>query len=96
MTRDEVLALIRACLETVMRERPAAERIAVTESTELLSDRSELDSLEFVAFSTDLEGRLSRTVGRDLALVANALSDTSNPFHSVSTLADHITRRVQE
>lgn len=95
MTRDQVLALTRDCLDVVLRERPVGERIAITESTELLSDDSPFDSLEFVSFSTDLEGRLSRMTGRDLALVATALSDEANPFRTVGSLVDHITRRLQ-
>lgn len=95
MTRDEVSALIRDCLDVVLRERAVDERIPITESTELLSDGSPFDSLEFVSFSTDLEGRLLRMTGRDLALVATALSDEENPFRTVGALTEHITRRLE-
>lgn len=95
MTRGEVVDLIRACLDTVDRERPAGERLTLDEHTALLGEGSRLDSLEFVSFITDLESRLAKRTGRDLALVATALSTDDHPFEDVGRLADHLVRRLE-
>lgn len=95
MDRDEIVALIRVCLDAISVERGDGRAIPLGEETVLLGDDSALDSLEFVSFATDLEGRLARRVGREVPLVADAMSGGEHPFGSVGRLADHIAQKLR-
>ena len=90
MTRDEIRLLVFDCLASLNAEREADAQIPVDDSTELLSERSRLDSLGFVSFSADLEDRLAARTGRSLMLASSALDGSENPFRSVRTLIAHI------
>lgn len=94
MDRANIVDLIRSCLDSINRERPAGQQVEIDEHTLLLGEDSPFDSLEFVSFSTDLESRLAKSTGRDFALVAAALSAEDHPFEDVGRLADHIERRL--
>lgn len=95
MERAEVVQLIRECLERVNAERATQDRFAVSEETPLLAEESPLDSLEFVAFSSDLEAHLRRRLGRDLGLVGDALDEVARPFSSAGALADHVVAKLR-
>jgi len=91
LSRSDALQAIRGSLESVNAERPAEDRIAVSDETALLGREAELDSLGFVAFVADLEERLRSTTGRDFVLVGEAVArGGKHPFRSVAALADHI------
>lgn len=94
LTKDELARLIRDCLDSINLERPEGEKIEISEETVLLDEQSELDSLEFVAFITDLERRLANRTGVELALAADALADASHPFKSVRSLTEHLAVRL--
>jgi len=93
MQRERIVNIIFACLDTLNQERESHEQIKLSEDTELLSDNSDLDSLAFVSFSTDLEERLYTIESIDLMLAGSALNVENNPFRSVRTLADYISAR---
>ena len=88
--REQIFDLICGCLEALNQERAPEDQIEISKDTLLLADDSTLDSLAFVAFSTDLEDRLTTLTGEDFTLVAIALSSGQNHFHSVETLTDYI------
>lgn len=94
MTRFEIAQLVRECLVAVNSERPASDKIEINEDTLLLDDNSSLDSLEFVSFSTDLEGKLAKRTGRAFALAADALANESEAYRSVRSLTDHLATRL--
>lgn len=94
MNRQQVADLIRQCLESLNRERPADDRIAISDETLLLYDDSQLDSLQFVAFITDLEGRLAAATGRTVPLIANALTSDEHPFRDVGMLTQYVVKLV--
>lgn len=91
MERSQVADLIRQCLESLNKEREPAERIVADETTPLLAEDSSIDSLEFVAFSSDLESRLVRITGRDVGLISNGLASEDHPFRTVGSLTDFVT-----
>ncbi len=94
LTRGELAEVIHECLESINMERSPEERILMSEETLLLDENSALDSLEFVAFITDLERRLAKRTGHQLALAADALASSTHPFKSVRTLTEHLTSRL--
>lgn len=94
--REQIRDLICGCLEALNRERAPEKQIEISKDTLLLADDSSLDSLAFVAFSTDLEDRLASWTGKDFTLVATALSSDQNHFHSVETLTDYVERLLQD
>lgn len=96
ITRPAISKLIRDCLEVVNGEREDVAQIRVAEDTPLLADDSQLDSLELVAFLTDLETRASRIVGRRLSLAADALTADSEPFRDVGRLTDYLTTKLKD
>jgi acyl carrier protein len=85
-----VVGLIKDAIDDVNMERDAAARIAFSEQTPLYGSGSQLDSLDFVNFTVGLEERLRQHgTERDLAAI---LFDPSQPFRSVGSLAEFISR----
>jgi hypothetical protein len=85
-----VLQAIRQALEAVNAERPEGEKIAIHDETALLGRSAQLDSLAFVNFVVDLEGRLRESTGKDFVLVGDLAGESLKAFRNASTLADHI------
>ena len=94
LDRPQILDIVCASLESVNQERPETDRFRIDEATALLGDGSPLDSLEFVAFSTDLERRLRRVIGRDPGLLGDAFLTADQPFDTVTTLVGHILTKL--
>jgi acyl carrier protein len=86
----EIRELIKECLRSLNRERPSEDRINVSDDTPLLTDESQLDSLDFVSLSVDLEERLRALTGRDFELAPSALAEDEHPMRDVGTLAEYI------
>lgn len=96
ISRPVISKLIRDCLEVVNSEREDGARIPLADDTPLLADDSRLDSLELVAFLTDLETRASKIVGRRLSLAADALTADSEPFRDVGRLTDYLATKLND
>jgi acyl carrier protein len=93
--RTEILELIGGCLARLNSERPSDKQIAFSAETPLLSKDSQMDSLDFVAFSVDLEEQLQRLAHRHIELAPAAMNPDEHPLRSVSTLTDYILRKLE-
>lgn len=94
LKREDVSRLIRECLGSVNAEREDQAKIALTDDSALLDDETSLDSLEFMSFVADLESRLAKATGQELALASEALSSATNPFRTIGSLTDHVLSRI--
>ncbi len=92
MNRANAIRLILSCLENLNSERAPEAQIPLGEATELLSDSSQLDSLAFVSFTTDLEERLLSETGVMISIFDVALDADGAPLETVSKLADLVAR----
>ena len=87
--RDRILRAIEQCLIALNEDRSRDEQIPLTEGTLLLDDESPLDSLSFVSFATDLEGRLRELTDAPLQAVSDLWSDPK-AVRDVGTLTDNL------
>ena len=86
--------LIEESLDSLARAGLLETQIAVSGETVLLGSGSELDSMGFVTFVTDLEDRLQRQTGQELYLVLNEIAqfNIDRPELTVDALARYIER----
>lgn len=92
--RENILALIYGCLERLNKERDASRQIVISETTALLNDDSQLDSLDVVAFSVDLEEKIRRMAGREIELSPANLQEGQHPLRNVTTLVEYILTKM--
>ena len=87
--------LVLRRLALLGQELGKPELAAATDETHLLGGRSPLDSIGLVTLIADLEGDIQREYGLAVTLAdEKAMSLTQSPFRKVSTLADHIQRKL--
>ena len=91
---EGVRDLIKDCLRALNNERPADDKIVITDNTPLLTEESQLDSLDFVSLSVDLEERLRMLTGHDVELAPSALAENEHPMRNVGTLAEYILAKL--
>lgn len=86
--------LIEESLDSLARSGLLESKIAVSGQTVLLGSGSELDSMGFVTFITDVEDRIQRQTGQELYLVLNeiAVFNVERPDLTVDVLARYIER----
>jgi hypothetical protein len=86
------LALIRETFESLQRTKIIPANVQFSEKTEILGSASELDSLGFVTFISDLEERVSAEAGVDVCLVLDEIGEfnLNNPSLTAHALAAYI------
>lgn len=86
------LTLIRDTFESLQRTGIISANILFSEETVILGNNSELDSLGFVTFISDLEERVSVDSGDEIYLVLDDIGDfnLNNPSLTVRSLASYI------
>lgn len=99
LQNSEIAALIISSLQNILAEQesPAIAIEAVNEATALVGPQAALNSLGLVTLLVDLEQKFDERYGVSFTLAdERALSQRHSPFRSVSTLAEYISRLVQE
>lgn len=94
MTANRVLDLMSECFNG-LKEGGLIEGVADLDGeTVLLGEKSNLDSIGFVSFVSDLEERLSKELGREYFIVLSDIQDfnVSSPSLSASALNYYIMR----
>lgn len=86
------VTLIRDTFESLQRSGIILATVPFSEETVLLGSGSELDSLGFVTFISDLEERISDAAGTEMYLVLDEISNLNlnNPSLTVRALATYI------
>jgi hypothetical protein len=89
---NKAATLIRATFESLQRSGIISAAIVFSEETVLLGSASELDSLGFVTFISDLEERVSESAGDEVFLVLDDISNfnLNNPSLTVKALAAYV------
>lgn len=89
---EQALNLIQESLESLRNAGIISESIIISADTVILGSGSELDSLGFVTFISDLEERLCDVTNEDIYLVLDDIGDfnINNPFLSAGTIAKYI------
>lgn len=95
MNAQQIQQIIIECLGALNSERPAEKKLAISPEMALLAENSQLDSLDFVALSVDLEERLRRLTGRSVELSPGAMAENEHPLRTVGTMADYIERKLR-
>jgi len=92
MTYETSVELIRQSFDSLQSSGLVVLEKPVDSATVLIGPDSQLDSVAFVSFLTDLEERLSRASGKELFLVLGDIAESSNAAASltVDTLARYI------
>jgi len=97
LTYEQALDLIQESLESLQSAGIIAEHIEISPDTVILGSGSELDSLGFVTFISDLEERLCEATNEDIYLVLDEIGDfnINNPYLSAGTIAKYIETLTQ-
>lgn len=92
MTYEQAISLIQESLESLQSCGVIAEHIEISSDTVILGSGSELDSLGFVTFISDLEERLCDATNEDIYLVLDEIGDfnINNPFLSAGNIAKYV------
>lgn len=94
-TRNEVLALLYACLAELNEHRPAASQLSPSESTRLIGGTSGLDSLAYINLVAAIEQKIEARFQLQIMLQGPESFDSdSDPWRSVGALADYLLVRI--
>ncbi len=86
---------MKACLDDVLALQGKVG--PVTEESALIGQGALLDSLGLVTLIVDVEQKIADDLGASVTLAdERAMSATSSPFRTVSSLADHALARIAE
>jgi hypothetical protein len=90
--RKEALRLIEASLASLARSGVLDKQISASTDTVLLGSGSDLDSLGFVTFITDLEDRIQQRTQQEHYLVLNEIAqfNIDRPELTVGVLVRYI------
>ncbi len=75
LNEQALLGLIQESLDSLHRGGVVETPISVGEETSLFGEQSDLDSMGFVTFISDIEERLNQRAGRDLFIILSDLEE---------------------
>jgi len=92
LSRERIMQLVQLSLGHIQQIGLLERTVLMNADTVLLGTDSVLDSLNFVAFISDIEDRLHAEINQDLFLVLNDIDtfNSEDPHLSVDTLVQHI------
>jgi len=89
--QSQITEIIFEALSDLNEERGKGKHIEVALETPLLGKKAELDSLEFLNFVLNVEGKLTDKLKIEVSLSdGTALSSGEHPFSSVENLSKFI------
>lgn len=95
MLEDHLRTLILESLREVNQEKPIDRQFEISEHTKLLAKGSAMDSLDYLNFSTCLEERLFRAIGRELDL-SSLVIEHADAFQDVNRLVVFLAPRLAQ
>ncbi len=91
VTRDEVLAVIYAAMESLNEELDEGQKIPLEPETKLFGADATIDSLSLVSVIIDVESGASDALGFPVVLTDDrAINEPVSPFTSPDALANYI------
>jgi acyl carrier protein len=95
--REQVRSIVVDALQSVIQQRPAAQRLVPGDQTQVYGAGGMLDSLELVNLVIELEQRLEEQFSAVVTLAdERAVSQQQSPFRSVPSLVDLVVSRLDE
>jgi acyl carrier protein len=89
------LELVRAAIADVNNQNEEGEKIDPDGATKLFGVDAAVDSLMLVNLFVSLEQKIEDATGKIVILVdEDALADTSHPFRTVASLAQHVDKII--
>jgi acyl carrier protein len=94
ISEQRALELMQDSLTGLRRAGMIDREVKVEGDTPLLGTGSQLDSMAFVTFVSDLEDRIGRETGDEVFIVLDEVHDfnADNPYLAAATLAGYIQR----
>lgn len=90
-TKDEVLAIIYAAMESLNEELPNDQKIPLEPNTKLFGNDAMIDSLSLVSVIIDVESGASDELGFPVVLTDDrAINEPVSPFTDPDALANYI------
>ena len=97
LDKPQVIELLIDLFNQFKKTLQPEKRLKPTVEMGLLESGAGLDSLEILNFLTLVEKRIKEKFGLKLIIFdLNAISQTSNPFATINSLADYILLRCQK
>ena len=91
ISRDEVLAVIYAAMESLNEELDEDHKISISPDTKLFGADAVIDSLSLVSIIIDVESGASDAFGFPVVLTDDrAINEPVSPFASPDALANYI------
>jgi acyl carrier protein len=91
VTKDEVLAVIYAAMESLNEEFDEGQKIPLAPDTKLFGGDALIDSLSLVSVIIDVESGASEALGFNVVLTDDrAINEPVSPFTSPDALANYI------
>ena len=88
--REAIHDAVLGSLAALNADRAPEHQIDVSDETLIMGEGSQIDSLDFVGFSADLEARLRVLTGSDLVDIAAHLWSDQDALRDARTLTDHL------
>jgi len=92
LTKNDVIDLSQKCFDSLLKSEILSDDIRASLETPLIGFNSELDSVGFVTFISDLEGRINDFLGSDIYIIIPDIQgiDSSDSTLTLSKLAEYL------
>ena len=94
MDEEAARRLVYDAIDIVNQQLPAAKRLTKSPETIIVGAGGALDSLGIVTFVIAVEETIADATGTAVRLLDDAMLVEGGPFHTVRSLARHITARA--
>jgi hypothetical protein len=97
ITNESIYVLINECVESLVRSGSIDPFENFGRETVILGSGSELDSISFVTFITEVEDRIQSETGVEFYLVLNEIDafNINNPNLTIGGLSDYISANIK-
>ena len=97
ITNESIYGLINECVESLVRSGSIDPFQNFSRETVILGSGSELDSISFVTFITEVEDRIQSETGVEFYLVLNEIDafNINNPNLTIGGLSDYISATIK-
>jgi acyl carrier protein len=95
--KNEIIDLIYSSIDELNSQNEQDNQLTKTLDTVIFGKESNLDSLGLVNFIVSLEQEINDTFDIEISLAdEKAMSQSTSPFRTISTLVDYITMLINE
>jgi hypothetical protein len=98
ISNENTYKLINECVDSLVRSGSIDPIENFSRETVILGSGSELDSISFVTFITEVEDRVQSETGEEFYLVLNEIDafNINNPNLTIGGLSDYISATIKE